>query len=101
MAGTNLHVCCVHPGGISTNIARNARGEDKRTAEERDAAFRKVARTSPASAARQIVRAIEKRKARLLIGADARLIALLTRLLPVSYTRVLAALSPADIATER
>ena len=24
-AGTNVHVCCVHPGGISTNIARDAR----------------------------------------------------------------------------
>ena len=101
MAGTNIHVCCVHPGGISTNIARNARGEDARTADQRDAAFKKVARTSPASAASQIVRAIEKRKARLLIGADAKLISLVTRLLPVSYTRIVAALSPEEIAVQR
>ncbi len=91
MAGSNIHVCCVHPGGIDTNIARNARGDDARSADERGAEFRKVARTSPASAAAQIIRAIEKRKPRLLIGTDAKLISLLTRLFPVSYTRFIPA----------
>ena len=97
-AGTNVHVCCVHPGGISTNIARDARGKDSRSAQERDAEFRKMTRTSPESAAAQIIRAIEKRKPRLLIGADAKLISLVTRLFPVSYTRLVAALSPEDVA---
>ena len=88
MEGTNVHVCCVHPGGIKTNIARAARSNSGEvSANARGAEFEKLARTTPESAARQIVRAIEKRKKRLLIGMDARLISLITRLFPVAYTR--------------
>ncbi|MCP4210418.1 MAG: SDR family NAD(P)-dependent oxidoreductase, partial [Halieaceae bacterium] len=44
MAGTNVHVCCVHPGGIKTNIARAARSSDTKTsADERAEAFDKAA----------------------------------------------------------
>ena len=42
MEGTNVHVCCVHPGGIKTNIARVARGGDgTMTPEERGSEFEK------------------------------------------------------------
>lgn len=89
-AGSNVHVCCVHPGGISTNIARNSRGGDADlSADERDTAFQKFARTSAESAAQQIIQAIEKRKARLMIGADAKIVSLIARLFPVSYPKIL------------
>ena len=72
MAGTNVHVCCVHPGGIKTNIARLARGGDHAlTPEERGREFEKLAKTTPEVAAQKIINAIEKRKKRLLIGLDA------------------------------
>ncbi len=73
MDGSNVHVCCVHPGGIKTNIARAARSEDSDVnADERDTEFQKLAHTSPEKAAAQIIAAIEKHKKRLLIGMDAR-----------------------------
>jgi len=90
MAGSNVHVCCVHPGGIKTNIVRHARITDTTSTEaERVANFDKLARTSPASAAAQIIRAIEKRKKRLLIGLDAKYISLISRLFPVRYASFL------------
>jgi len=90
MGGSNIHVCCVHPGGIKTDIARAARGGDPATsADERGREFEKVAKTTPQSAAAQIIRAIEKRKKRLLIGADARYLSLITRLFPVNYQRLM------------
>ncbi len=90
MADTNVHVCCVHPGGIRTNIARAARGGDPAiTADQRGSEFEKLARTTPASAAAQICRAMEKRKKRLLIGRDARYLSLISRLLPVNYPLLL------------
>ena len=90
MAGTNVHVCCVHPGGIKTNSARDARGGDPATtADQRGSEFEKVARTTATSAAAQICRAMEKRKKRLLIGADARYFSLISRLFPTSYPRLL------------
>lgn len=93
MAGTNVHVCCVHPGGIKTNIARLARGGDSAlTPEERGREFEKLAKTTPEVAAQKIISAIEKRKKRLLIGLDAVVISLISRLFPVNYTRFMLAL---------
>ena len=88
MKGSNVHVCCVHPGGIATNIARNSRGGEG-SADDRDALFQKYARTTAESAAAQIVRAIEKRKPKLLIGADAKFVSLLSRIFPVRYPEIL------------
>lgn len=97
MAGSNVHVCCVHPGGIKTNIAHVARGGDEaQTPEERGREFEKVARTTPEVAAQKIIRAIERRKKRLLIGLDATIISLICRLFPVNYSRLMLALGRPD-----
>ena len=102
MAGTNVHVCCVHPGGIKTNIARVARGGNQTlTPEERGQEFERLAKTSPEVAAQKIITAIEKRKPRLLIGPDAVIISLMCRLFPVSYTRFIPRLDKADHLTSK
>jgi NAD(P)-dependent dehydrogenase (short-subunit alcohol dehydrogenase family) len=102
MAGTNVHVCCVHPGGIKTNIARVARGGNQTlTPEQRGQEFERLAKTSPEVAAQKIITAIEKRKPRLLIGPDAVIISLMCRLFPVSYTRFIPRLDKADHLTSK
>ena len=89
LADSSVHVMCVHPGGISTNIALRSRSSDRNaSASERDERFRAMARTSPEKAAATIVRGIERRKARLLIGLDAAYISLVSRLFPVHYPRL-------------
>lgn len=94
MEGTNVHICCVHPGGIKTNIARVARGGNSAMSQdERGREFERLARTTPEVAAQKIIDAIEKQKKRLLIGPDAVVISLLCRLFPVSYTRFVLALA--------
>ena len=94
MEGSNIHVCCVHPGGIKTNIARAAHSEDSDVnANERDTEFQKLARTSPEKAAGTIIAAIEKHKKRLLIGMDARFFSVMCRLFPVRYPRILGLVS--------
>ncbi len=84
VAGHPVGVSCMHPGGVHTAIARSARS-DKNTAQELDAAFQKVARTTPQSAARTILRGVERRRARILIGADARALDAMTRVLGSGY----------------
>jgi NADP-dependent 3-hydroxy acid dehydrogenase YdfG len=97
MAGTNVHVCCVHPGGIKTNIAGAARGGDPTVnAEERGKEFKKMAGTTPEIAAAKIISAIEQRKHRLLIGRDAVIISILSRLFPVRYPRFIQAMAGTD-----
>jgi short-subunit dehydrogenase len=88
MAGTNVHVCCVHPGGIATNIARDSRGGDA-SPEDRHERFQRFARTSATSAAAQIASAIEKRKPRLMLGTDSKIAALVAQLFPVRYPAIL------------
>lgn len=90
MRDSNVHVCCVHPGGIATDIARSSRGGGPDIdPEERDARFQKFARTSAESAASQILAAMEKQKPRLLIGMDAKIASFISRLFPVRYPQIL------------
>lgn len=84
----------VHPGGIKTNIARNARMNDSivALAGSTDAArndFDRIAMTSPAKAARQILAAVEGDRRRALIGPDAKVLDLLSRLPAGVYQRLL------------
>jgi NADP-dependent 3-hydroxy acid dehydrogenase YdfG len=91
IAGSAVSCTSVHPGGIKTNIANSARWIDSgesNAAERRSSAladFDKLARTSPESAAAQILKAVINNKRRLLIGADAKFVDLIQRLLPTSY----------------
>ncbi len=90
MADSNVHVCCVHPGGIKTNIVKNARmTNNDMTRDEAVDNFNSLANTTADCAAAQIIKAIEKRKKRLLIGRDAKYISIISRLFPVNYTRFL------------
>jgi short-subunit dehydrogenase len=89
-------VTSVHPGGIKTNIARNARmktGSEWGMKDQAHAAadFERLARTTPDEAAGEIVAAILKNRRRQLIGADAVMIDLVQRVLPASYQRILIA----------
>ncbi|THH37843.1 SDR family NAD(P)-dependent oxidoreductase [Neolewinella litorea] len=88
--GPKMHICCVHPGGIATNIHRNVEIEDPKERERFITTFEKQAHTTAAEAARQIIRGIERRRSRVLIGQDAFWIDKVTRLLPDRYERVLA-----------
>ena len=93
---TGVRAISVHPGGIKTNIAAVARfykdpigGTDRAEAAAR---FARLARTTPEQAAQTIVRGIEKGSPRVLIGADARLIDRIQRLMPERYGMVMDAM---------
>jgi NAD(P)-dependent dehydrogenase (short-subunit alcohol dehydrogenase family) len=93
LAGTPVRVSCVHPGGIRTPIARHARlgaGASAAQREKTIASFEKLGRTSPEAAAARILRGVERREPRILIGSDAYQIDILQRLRPASYWKSLA-----------
>jgi short-subunit dehydrogenase len=88
----------VHPGGVKTNIARDARIDPGLTAlagdrAKRAAAFDRIALTSPEKAARQILDAVLRDRRRVLVGPDAKLIDLLSRLPAGFHQRVLTAVA--------
>jgi len=69
--GHPVGVTCVHPGGIRTNIARNARGGPSQDVTALATVFDKIAMTSPEQAAATIVHGIQRGKRRLLVATPA------------------------------
>lgn len=92
LAGTRIGVSSVHPGGVRTAIARNARiGDDVPfvTREKLTRKFDEAAKTTSTQAAAVIISGIEKNRRRILVGRDARWLDRIVRWLPGRYERVL------------
>ena len=94
--GSTVSCTTIHPGGIKTNIARNARSDDSVIALGADPddfaeEFDKLAWTTPDKAAKQILKAVERNRRRALIGPDAVLFDLISRLPAGVYQRILIA----------
>lgn len=89
---TRIGVTVVHPGGIATSIVRSARLPKSNSPDEDEAkrkSFKSFLTMQPETAGEIIVNGVENRKARVLVGSDAKRIALIERLLPVSYWNLL------------
>ncbi len=89
LADTHVGVSCVMPGGVRTNIVRNARfrisDNQAPSQEEIVQRFESQAGLSSEEAAEWILRGVARNKARILVGRDAQIAAFLLRLFPVSY----------------
>jgi len=94
LRGTGVTAINVHPGGINTNIVRNARFHKDpdgrgRSHEQMVEEFAALTMTQPDKAAEIIHRGVEQDKARILVGPDAYAFDILTRLAPTHYYDVL------------
>lgn len=92
--GAPVSATTIHPGGIKTNIARNARMSGDaaaigRNSDEVHRRFTRIAMTSPEKAARQILAAVERNKRRALIGPDAKVLDFTSRLPAAVQQRVM------------
>ena len=95
LRGTGVSAVTVHPGGIRTNIARNARVRKDpegrgRSHEQMAADFEAITMTTPDKAAEIICRGVERGKARILVGPDAYVFDALARVTPTHYYNVIA-----------
>lgn len=94
LRGTGVTAVNVHPGGINTNIVRNARFRKDpegrgRNHEQMVQEFAAITMTQPDKAAEIIHRGVEAGKARILVGPDARVFDMLARIAPTRYYDVL------------
>ncbi len=92
--GADVSATTIHPGGIKTNIARNARmdasvsgiaGDPEKAVRDFERAFI----TTPEKAAQQILTAVRYDRRRALIGPDAKVIDLVSRMPACLYQTVL------------
>ncbi|HEY2770442.1 MAG TPA: SDR family NAD(P)-dependent oxidoreductase [Solirubrobacteraceae bacterium] len=107
-AGLPVGVSCVHPGGVKTSIASSAKTPGRDTKEAADQ-FEKMARLTPAKAAQIIIRGVEREQARILVGADAKFIDAMQRVLGARYQEIVyraakrsepPAVSPAQVPSQ-
>ncbi|MEO3758140.1 SDR family NAD(P)-dependent oxidoreductase [Mycobacterium sp. B14F4] len=97
LRGTGVSAVNVHPGGINTNIVRNARYRQDpegrgRSQQQMAQEFAAITMTQPDKAAEIIHRGVEAGKARILVGPDAYLFDALGRIAPTRYYDVLGGL---------
>ncbi|WP_087689142.1 SDR family oxidoreductase [Pandoraea sp. PE-S2R-1] len=92
LAGSPVSATCVHPGGVATNIVHTSRIDDSITTltgmdaqTHRRRANKLIDVTSADAAARQILAGVSHNARRVLVGADARRVDKLARLLGGSY----------------
>ena len=102
----NIGVSSVHPGGIKTNIVNSARfGQPQTGSANIEAAKKqfnnKLARTSAEQAAQIIVRGIDQKKRRIIVGNDAQFLDIVQRLLPSLYQRLVLRFVPLGLKNER
>ncbi len=91
IAGHPVGVTCVHPGGIKTAIARNARVSAVEDKDETAKLFdEKLAKMTPERAAEIIVRGILGNKARVLVGLDAHALHTLAKITGARYQDLVA-----------
>lgn len=89
---TTVTVGAVYPAGVRTGIVlhgRYAAAIDPAVAAQAASAQAAMYHTEPEDAARRIIRATERRRARTMIGREARMIDLLVRAAPVAHWRAM------------
>jgi NAD(P)-dependent dehydrogenase (short-subunit alcohol dehydrogenase family) len=92
VAGHPVGVTAVHPGGIRTSFGANAVIAEGMGLDQDDileSFDQQVAKTTPEQAARTILAAVGKNKARVLIGPDAKAADLMVRLFGARYGELL------------
>ncbi|MCW2991365.1 MAG: short-chain alcohol dehydrogenase [Solirubrobacterales bacterium] len=104
LRGSGVRAATVHPGGIKTNIVRSGRMKADprglgRSSGELIAEFDALTRTTAERAAAIIHKGVDAGKARILVGADAHLIDVLTRLTPTHYYGAIERIT--DLASRR
>jgi len=86
-----VHVATVHPGGVSTSIAKNAvfDAQDMDKAKAVKSMEKNALKLSPVTAAEIIFKGFESRRNRIIVGKDAKLLDRIQRLFPNLYPKII------------
>lgn len=87
--GRGVNVVSVHPGAVNTNIFAGAiASSDDPVASEKMFAMVKKMAMKPDVAAAKILKAVQKKRQRVVVGLDAKLVDVIKRLMPVLVHRI-------------
>lgn len=92
LVGSNVSLLLVHPGGVKTNLIRNAPNLADEEREEAHINFSKFATLDSDKTAAKILRAVKKKKGRLILGVDAHVVYTIRKLFPNRFPKILGAI---------
>ena len=88
LAGSPIHLLLVHPGGVKTQLIKNAPNLEQGLQEKAHHNFTQLSLLTSEKTVARIIRAIQKKKYRLIVGLDAYLILTLRVLFPRKYPTI-------------
>jgi len=89
LRGTSVTVSCVYPGGVDTNLVKSC-VYSKDAADSVERLSRVLKQMSADQAAEIIIRGMLKRRGRILVGRDVRMLEMAARLFPTNYDLIFA-----------
>ena len=92
LEGSNVSVLLVHPGGVKTNIIMNAPNLEESQREAAHDNFSKYALLDADKTVRRILKAVQKKKNRIILGVDAHLVYTIKKLFPKSFPKIIHAI---------
>jgi short-subunit dehydrogenase len=90
LTGSGVHLLLVHPGGVKTNLIKNAPNLEKDLQEKAHTNFIQMSYLTPDKVAARIIKAVHKKTNRLIIGFDARLILWIRAFFPRKHPKIIA-----------
>jgi len=88
LARSQVKALLVHPGGVKTNLIKNAPNLEKELQEKAHINFTELSFLSPEQTVSKILRAIQKKKNRVIIGWDTRLVLVIRFLFPRNFPKI-------------
>ena len=89
LSDTQVHLLLVHPGGVQTNLIKNAPNLEQGLQDKAHKNFTELSFLTPEKTVSRIIKAIQRKKNRAIIGFDARLILILKTLFPRRFPNIL------------
>lgn len=89
LSDSKVNLLLVHPGGVQTNLIKNAPNLEEDLRENAHKNFTDMSFLTPEKTVARIIKAIQKKKSRAIIGFDSYLILYLRRLFPRRFPKLL------------
>jgi len=89
LSDSQVHLLLVHPGGVQTNLIKNAPNLEEDRREKAHINFTQMSYLTPEKTVARIIKAIQRKKYRAIIGFDARLVLALRTIFPRNFPKIL------------
>jgi len=89
LSGSQVHLTVVHPGGVETNLIKNAPNLEENLQVKAHRNFTEMSFQTADKTVKKIIKGVQKNKAQVIIGLDSRLILLIKALFPKAHPNII------------